>query len=187
MHSTPLFPAFGLSRRRILGGALVAGVAGLVPWALAQTAASGTASQASVDAFMGLSKHLAELSDLDAGMGARLLAAHLQLDPAWGERMQALWTWVQAEQVGLAQLNEALKAQPADWAKLPAQLMQGWYLGIVGDGKNTRVVAYEFALNARTVSDQLKPPTYAYGGYGSWTVNPASVRLKPVLPQAFRA
>ncbi|MOA10784.1 Fructose dehydrogenase small subunit precursor [compost metagenome] len=187
MHSTPLFPAFGLNRRRILGGALVAGAAGLVPWALAQTAASGTASQAPVDAFMGLSKYLSELGDLDAAMGKRLLAAHLQLDPGWGERMQALWAWVQAEKVGLAQLNAALKSQDAGWAKLPAQLMQGWYLGIVGDGKNTRVVAYEFALNARTVSDQLKPPTYAYGGYGSWTVNPASVRLKPVLPQASRA
>lgn len=136
---------------------------------------------------MGLSRHLTERSDLDAGMGARLLAAHLQLDPAWGERMQALWAWVQAVQLGLAQLNEALKAQPADWAKLPAQLMQGWCLGIVGDDKNTRVVAYAFALNARTVSDQLKPPTYAYGGYGSWTVNAASVRLKPMRPQASRA
>lgn len=187
MHSTPLFPAFGLSRRRILGGALVAGVAGLVPWALAQTAASGTVSQASVDAFMGLSKHLTELSDLDAGMGARLLAAHLQLDPSWGERMQALWAWVQAEQVGLAQLNEALKAQPADWAKLPSEVMQGWYQGFLGAGKSTRVVAYEFALNARTVSDKLKPPSYVYGGYGSWTVNPASVQLKAVLPRAARA
>jgi len=37
------------------------------------------------------------------------------------------------------------------------------------------------------VSDQLQPPTYAYGGYGSWTVNPASVRLQPVLPRASRA
>jgi hypothetical protein len=42
------------------------------------------------------------------------------------------------------------------------------------------VVAYEFALNAQTVSDKLKPPTYAYGVYGSWTANPTTLNLQRI-------
>ena len=36
-----------------------------------------------------------------------------------------------------------------------------------------RVVAFGTALNAVVVADVLKPPTYCYGVYGSWTKKPA--------------
>jgi hypothetical protein len=42
-------------------------------------------------------------------------------------------------------------------------------MGIVGSGDKARCLAYETALNAIVVEDVLKPPTYAYGTYGSWT------------------
>ena len=47
-------------------------------------------------------------------------------------------------------------------------------LGVVGSGEGARCVAYETALNAVIVADVLKPPTYAYGAYGSWSAKPNS-------------
>ena len=35
-----------------------------------------------------------------------------------------------------------------------------------------RCLAFETALNAEVVADVLKPPTYAYGAYGSWMRKP---------------
>ncbi len=34
------------------------------------------------------------------------------------------------------------------------------------------------------VADKLRPPSYAYGAYGSWTSNPTSFNLKQVVKQA---
>jgi len=47
-----------------------------------------------------------------------------------------------------------------------------WFLGVIGSGTKAHVIAYEQALNAQFVADVLKPPTYAYGPYGSWTRKP---------------
>ena len=41
-------------------------------------------------------------------------------------------------------------------------------------GKDARCVAYETALDAVIVADVLKPPTFAYGAYGSWSAKPNS-------------
>ena len=116
--------------------------------------------------------------DLNPRLGARLQAALQALDPRFGPQASALWQWITNGQVALAQLNARLQAEQPDLAALPGQVMQAWYLGIAGSGTRTRVVAYEFALNAQTVADKLKPPTYSYGLYGSWTRNPTTFNLQ---------
>ncbi len=45
-------------------------------------------------------------------------------------------------------------------------------MGIVGSKQRARCLAFETALNAEIVADVLKPPTYAYGPYGSWGRKP---------------
>ena len=57
-------------------------------------------------------------------------------------------------------------------ATLPRKIVSAWFLGIVGSGEQARCIAYETALNAVIVADVLKPPTYAYGVYGSWEKKP---------------
>ena len=172
MTTTPQFPPFGLQRRHLLGGALAAGVVQLAPWSWAATPAADAGS------FMALSRYLTERDDLSARLGARMQATLQALDARCIEQAQALWQRIDASQVPLGQLNARLKAEQPALAGIPGQVMQVWYLGIAGSGSQARVVAYEFALNAQTVADKLKPPTYAYGTYGSWTRNPTTFNLQ---------
>lgn len=172
MTSTPQFPSFGLHRRHLLGGALAVGVAQLAPlsWAAAPAA--------DAQGFMALSRYLTERNDLSPKLGSRLQAALQSLNDQFPGQAQALWQWIEAGKVPLAQLNERLKAEKPELAGIPGDVMQVWYMGIAGSGTRTRVVAYEFALNAQTVSDRLRPPSYAYGVYGSWTRNPNTFNLQ---------
>lgn len=175
MPHTPAFPAFGLQRRQLLGGFLAAGAVQLAPWALA-AAPAATASPG----FMALSRYLTERDDLNPGLAARLQAAWQELDNKFGANVDALWQWVQANQVALADLNTRIKAEKPELAHVPGQLMQAWWLGIAGSGHDTRVVAYEFALNAQLVAGKLRPPSYLYGLHGSWTSNPTQFDIKLV-------
>lgn len=177
MPSTPQFPSFGLRRRHLLGGALAAGVVQLVPWSQAAAPAADSAP-GTATSFMALSQYLTAREDLNAQLGARMHTALQAINGEFPAQSAALWAWVQTQQVPLERLNERLQAEKPELAAIPAQIMQVWYLGIAGDGAQARVVAYEFALNAQTVGDKLKPPTYAYGVHGSWTRNPTTFNLQ---------
>lgn len=183
MTSTLQFPSFGLSRRHLLGGALAAGMAQLIPGSWAAVPA---ATAAGSDSFMALSLYLTERAELPLSQGSRLLAALNELDGKFSDKLQTLWAWIGSQQVALADLNQRLKVEQPDLADIPGQVMQVWYQGIAGSGTATRVVAYEHALNAEVVADKLRPPSYAYGVYGSWSSNPTTFKLQQVvkLPQA---
>ncbi|MBF5006055.1 sugar dehydrogenase complex small subunit [Diaphorobacter caeni] len=179
MNTIPQFTPGGFApqRRLLLGGALAVSVAYLAPWSRAAEPA------ADASRFMALSRYLTERDDLSARQGARLLAGLQALDAQFGAQAAALWQWIDSQHVPLAQLNERLKADKPELAAVPAAVMQAWYLGIVGAGKQAKALAYEFALNAQVVSDKLKPPTYSYGLYGSWTSNPTTFNLQRVPVQ----
>lgn len=176
MKSTPQFPSFGLQRRHLLGGALAAGMVQLVPWSWAANPAAPAA--AASPGFMALSQYLTARDDLHAPLGARMQAALQALDAQFQTQADALWQWIDSQKVPLAQLHDRLQAEKPELAAIPGKVMQAWYLGVAGSGAQARVVAYEFALNAQTVSDKLKPPTYSYGVYGSWTRNPTTFNLQ---------
>lgn len=173
MTQTPSFPAFGLRRRHVLGGFLAASALHVTPFAMA---AEPTASPA----FMALSKFLTAREDLNPKMGARMQAAWQELDPQFSANVDALWQWVESEHITLGDLNTRLKADKPELAKVPAQVMQIWWQGIAGSGNQVRVVTYEHALNAQAVADKLRPPSYAYGSYGSWSMNPTKFDLKRI-------
>lgn len=181
MTTTPAFPAFGLNRRHLLGGFIAAAAVQVLPWAKAAEALAGGPAAAS-PAFLALSGYLTERDDLSTSLAARMQAALQSLNAEFATQADALWQWVDSSKVTLAELNTRLKAEKPELAAVPGQIMQVWYMGIAGSGTKTRVVAYEYALNAQTVADKLKPPTYSYGTYGSWTSNPTKfdLQLKPV-------
>jgi hypothetical protein len=154
-------------RRRVLAGFLTAYTAALIPWAVAQPVASPKHG-----AFMGLSALLAGRRALDGELAVRLYDALSATYPHFSADTKSLLTQVNQHHIDPAQLQKVLDAAGSPLAPLPRRIMRAWCLGLVGDGENTRCVAYENALNAVIVADVLKPPTYAYGTYGSWAQPP---------------
>ena len=155
------------SRRRLLAGLVAAYTASLIPWALA-----APVTDAGHAAFVALSAILAGRRMLNAELGQRLHAALGGNEPGFDADCQALLKLIDAQQIDPAKLQNVLDASHSNLAPLPRKIMRAWCLGLVGEGEATRCVAYENALDAVMVADVLKPPTYAYGPYGSWSKPP---------------
>ncbi|NMM75232.1 sugar dehydrogenase complex small subunit [Acidovorax sp. SRB_24] len=167
MPSTPLSPPFALRRRHVIGGALAAATVALWPWTPAFPVEGGAQTT-----FLTLSQLLTGRDTLDPTLGRRLLEALQASDTSFDQHATDLLDLLQTRKVLLPNLPALLTAEKPPFAALPSQVMAAWYLGVVGDGPQARVVAFEHALNAATVSDKLRPPTYAYGAPGSWSANP---------------
>jgi Membrane bound FAD containing D-sorbitol dehydrogenase len=156
------------TRRMLLAGMLSGYAASLIPWALAQPV-----QDASRGAFLALSAILAGRKALDESQAGRLYDALTGDDPGFSAAVSALLAMIDARKIDPLQLQEMLDAEHSLLAQLPRRIVTAWYLGVVGEGERARVVAFETALNAVAVADVLKPPTYCYGVYGSWTKRPA--------------
>lgn len=155
------------ARRMVLGALLAAPVAALVPWALAEPVAD-----AADGAFLALSALIAGRQALDRVQAKRLYAALVADDAAFGANAQALLALVNARKIDVASLQKTLDDDKSPLAAVPRQVATAWFAGIVGSGAKARCLAYETALNAEIVADVLKPPSYGYGAYGSWTAKP---------------
>jgi len=86
--------------------------------------------------------------------------------------VRALLALINERKIDPLRLQKVLDAERSPLATLPRKIVSAWFLGIVGSGEQARCIAYETALNAVIVADVLKPPTYAYGVYGSWEKKP---------------
>lgn len=155
------------SRRGLLGGLLTAYTASLIPWALAQPV-----SHIDRGAFAALSAILVGRQALDAAQTARLYDAMAGADARFPADVQALLTLMNQRRIDPLQLQSTLDTEHSPLAPLPQKILGAWYLGVIGSGESARCIAYETALNAVAVADVLKPPTYAYGAYGSWANKP---------------
>ncbi|MBP9941293.1 MAG: hypothetical protein KBF33_07835, partial [Comamonas sp.] len=91
-------PSFGLQRRHLLGGALAASVVQLAPLSWA----AQPVSPAATGAFMALSQYLTERNHLSPKLAGRMQAGLQSLDSHFTAHADALWQWVQAQQVTLA-------------------------------------------------------------------------------------
>lgn len=157
-----------LRRRAVLGGLLGTYVASLVPWALAQPVAN-----AEQGAFLGVSALLAGRQTLDTVLAKRLYDALVDDDAGFPVAAQALLALIDERKIDPAQLHDVLTDEKSPLAPVARSIARAWFMGIVGSGQKARTIAYEDALNAQIVQDFLKPPTYAYGAYGSWSHKPA--------------
>lgn len=155
------------TRRLLLFGLVSAYTATLIPWALAQEA-----TDADNGAFLALSAILAGRQSLDKVQAQRLYAALVADDPGFPASAKALLDTIESRKIDPMQLQKALDDEKSPLSPLPRRIVTAWYMGIVGDGARARCLAFETALNAEVVADVLKPPTYAYGAYGSWTRKP---------------
>jgi hypothetical protein len=155
------------ARRRLLAGLLTAYSAALIPWALAQPVAD-----ADEGAFLALSAILAGRQSLDAALTKRLYDALTADDPGFAAVARALLTLINERRIDPMQLQQVLDAEKSPLAAVPRTIVTAWFLGIVGSGDKARCIAFEAALNAEVVADVLRPPTYAFGVYGSWARKP---------------
>ena len=155
------------TRRLLLFGLVSAYTASLVPWALAQEAAD-----ADQGAFLALSAILVGRESLDSAQAKRLYAALVADDPGFPAAARALLDTIEQRKIDPLQLQKILDDDKSPLATVPWRIATAWYMGIVGDGAKARCLAFETALNAQAVADVLKPPSYAYGAYGSWARKP---------------
>lgn len=165
--TVPARPSSSLRRRTVLGGLLGAYAASLIPWALAQPVAN-----AEQGAFLGVSALLAGRQTLDAAQARRLYEALVADDAGFPAAAQALLKLINDRKIDPAELHKVLTDEKSPLAAVAQNIARAWFMGIVGSGDKARAIAYEEALNAQIVQDFLKPPTYAYGAYGSWTKKP---------------
>ncbi|MBD1586314.1 sugar dehydrogenase complex small subunit [Pseudomonas typographi] len=149
--------------RRLLLKAVLAGYA--TAWLPTAWAAPGDAGQA---AFLDLSALLVGRSYVDPAQGKPLFEAFKAQAGDFPNRCLALLAQIQARQLDPATLQHVLDAEASPLAALPRQVARAWLQGVVGSGTKARCLAYETALNAQMVGDVLRPPSYAYGAYGSW-------------------
>lgn len=154
-------------RRFILTGLLGAYAASLIPWALAQPVAS-----AEQVAFLGVSAMLVGRQALDAAQAKRLYEALVADDAGFAAAAQALLKLINDRKIDPADLHKVLTDEKSPLAPVAQNIARAWFMGIVGSGEKARALTYEDALNAQIVQDFLKPPTYAYGAYGSWARKP---------------
>lgn len=156
------------SRRGLLRGLLSAYTAALIPWALAQPVAN-----AEQGAFLAVSALLAGRQVLDAAQAKRLYDALVANDAGFPAAAQALLKLINDRKIDPLELHKVLTDEKSALAPVAQNIARAWFMGIVGSGEKARALMYEDALNAQIVKDYLKPPTYAYGAYGSWAKKPS--------------
>jgi hypothetical protein len=155
------------TRRMLLQGLLTAYTASLIPFALAEPV-----DNQEQGAFLALSAIIAGRQSLDPFLAKTLFQALLDEDAGFALAAKDLLALINERHLDPMQLQKTLDDEKSPLASVPRKVAMAWFMGVVGSGAKARCLAYEHALNAVIVADVLKPPTYAYGPYGSWARKP---------------
>jgi hypothetical protein len=139
----------------------------LIPFALAEPIDSKAQG-----AFLALSAIIAGRQSLDKVLATNLYQALIADDLTFPSGVEGLLALINERHLDPSQLQKTLDDEKSPFAAVPRQIATAWFMGVVGSGNKARCLAYEYALNAVIVADVLKPPTYAYGPYGSWARHP---------------
>jgi hypothetical protein len=173
---------FAITRRHFVLGACASAVA-FAFGAAARVGAPAGASPAlplplptggGLDAFLALSRQLTGRSGFDATLAKRVHDALLIADSQLTQNVAALNTWLQGHaSVPSDEVIQALALDQPELAKTVEKVMRAWYLGLVGDIPNVRVIAYERALMFDPVKDVLTIPSYCKDVPFYWAHRPS--------------
>jgi hypothetical protein len=155
-------------RRILLGGALAASAAAFIPAAFAAVGNRNAAGEA----FLSVSKALCGHDSLDAKGAVRLCNALIADNPQFAADVQSLAALIDQRKIDPINLQKVLDDEHSPLAALPRKIVTAWYLGVVGEGDQAQCVSFETNLSNELVSDKLRPPSYCYGDYGSWSEKP---------------
>jgi len=161
-------------RRVLLTSILAAYVSAFIPWRGVQAQTAMPAPVAASAAFLTVSQLLTGRASVEGEQANRLYAAFVALSPSFDQDLNALAQFIAQQKPAAHDLQAALDAAHVPYADLPRKLASAWYIGVVGTGKAARCETYETSLMYVVVADRVKPPSYAYGPYGSWGRNPLS-------------
>ena len=165
------------TRRRFIGGVLL----GVAAWNLGGAWASSARASGAVEvstappAFFEVSQALCGKGHLEAGLALRLYKALLADHADFAAQLDQLAALLHQRGGSVDGLQDALDQSKASCAALPRRIATAWFVGVVGEGESARCIAYEESLMNLAVADQLKPPSYAFGSYGSWSQQPGPV------------
>lgn len=150
-----------LSRRRfIYAGGILLSTALLPPMAIGQS--HSPAVEQYLDEFLQLSQTLTGYENLNRELGARYLAAFIELFP-----------------------DEA--TQFSSHKSLQKKILHSWFTGTVGpnDAGQVRVVAYKNAFMYRPTADGLPTPSYCFRGELWFKALPPGITKEPNFPISF--
>lgn len=127
---------------------------------------------------------------------SHLATGHTTLQPVLGERYYHALTGQDQQfpaklgalidlagrlpQPSVEALEEVARQQPALHAALMT-IIRAWYSGVVAEGSDATVYAYEAALMYQPARDQVVIPTFAHDGPNYWVKTPPPVSAMPVF------
>jgi hypothetical protein len=160
--------AFNLARRRVLVGALmVGGIAALET--LPAIAAPASWSEESVARFMEISSLLIP-HRLNEEIGKRISAAMSALNPSLSDQITELLAIAGKRNARV--VEDFFPDVPEGLLKETAlAIISAWYLGVVTDGPDAEVFAYEHALMYQPTRDVMTIPSYAISAPNGWTAD----------------
>lgn len=140
---------------------------GQVVWAID----AGTRSDAAFSSFMDASEIICGYTVLDNALGKRIFNLMQSRDPLLSDQLQKLNSVLNAS-MSSVEMQSKLQGVDAASQKLFTDILRAWQLGIVGTGKESTVVAYEYALMYKPIADVVVLPTYARGEPHYWAYPP---------------
>ncbi|MBS0055786.1 sugar dehydrogenase complex small subunit [Yersinia sp. Marseille-Q3913] len=163
VNRSPIPQVRGISRRRLLGYIGVGLVSSLMsPLSLDAFAASTQTSSQNLERFMLVSRALTGKRQLNGQIGQRIYQVLLGKIGGFDQK--------------LALLQPLPAGDPAQWPPLQQQIarqiLQGWYIGVIGEGADAAVISFENALMFDAVSDVLVIRSYCPNRPGYWAAKP---------------
>ncbi|PUA17927.1 sorbitol dehydrogenase family protein [Glaciimonas sp. PCH181] len=124
--------------------------------------------------FLALSVLLTARPKLNSRTSARTYAALSAQLVEFEKQSADLWQFAQTQQIKDVDALVAAVESNADLSKVLHQIVSAWYLGVVGNGAQGQVIAFEQALMFDPVRDAVVVPTYCRAAPGYW--------VKQVIP-----
>ncbi len=148
-------------------GAVCSFIPGHTVWAID----SAITANAAFSTFLKVSETICGYSTLDSALGQRIFTLMQQRNASLGDQLNSLQSLLNAD-MSSAEMQGKLQSVDKNQQALFSDILRAWQLGIVGTGKEARVVAYEFALMYKPIADVIVLPTYAHGEPHYWAHPP---------------
>lgn len=148
-------------------GAVTSFIPGRTVWAID----SGITTNAALTTFLKVSEVICGYTTLDGALGQRIFALMQQRNTSLSEQLNTLQPLLNAD-MSSSEMQGKLQGADKNTQALFTDILRAWQLGIVGAGKEAKVVAYEYALMYTPIADVIVLPTYARGEPHYWAHPP---------------
>ncbi|MDO6406600.1 MULTISPECIES: sugar dehydrogenase complex small subunit [Pantoea] len=170
--STDVSPAGRRRFIKLLATTTVLGAtSSLLPGQMAWAIDAGMRSNPVFTAFMTVSEIICGYPELDNALGQRIFTLMQSRNAELKNQLVTLNKILNADMRSV-DMQKALQGVDQNTQTLFTDILRAWQLGIVGSGKEAKVVAYEYALMYTPIADVVVLPTYARGEPHYWAKPP---------------